>query len=132
MSLERLSALAPADEEAVEEVESQLRLRLDERREHQARAAAGAELVRKMLARTPIVQRTYLLERMSRKASEAAAAAPRQALGPAPISHSRLPAMDPVAQQALNLASAVRRATRRRMHAPRSTHCRSKTVGRTR
>ena len=44
-ALERLASLAPADEDAVQEVESQLQHRLQQRREHQARSAAGAELV---------------------------------------------------------------------------------------
>jgi flagellar motor switch protein FliG len=114
-ALERLAALAPVDEDAVQEIESQLRQRLDERRERQARSAAGAALVQRMLARTPETQRNYLLERISAK--DATLAAPAAT----PITTHPLPSanrvrlayaepIDPVAQQALDLASAVRRA----------------------
>ncbi len=110
-TLQRLAALAPADEEAVLAVESQLQHRLQQRREHQARSAAGAELVQKILSRTPAAQRTVLLERMA-----ARDAAPTSSEPAAPrvvgrgAESSRAGAIDPVAQQALNLASAVRRA----------------------
>jgi flagellar motor switch protein FliG len=109
-ALDRLADLAPADEAALEEVASQLHLQLQQKRERQARAAAGAELVQKILARTPTPQRTYLLARMAarheakqtedRNKSEDRKAAPAKAAS----------AVDPVAQQALNLAAAMRRA----------------------
>jgi flagellar motor switch protein FliG len=118
-ALERLASLAPVDEDAVQEIETQLQQRLDERRERQARSAAGAALVQRMLARTPETQRNYLLERMSAKD---AATAPAVSNAPAAATATqRFPpsgalrlayadAIDPVAQQALELASAVRRA----------------------
>ena len=96
-TLERLASLAAPDEEAVLEVESQLQQRLQQQREHRARTAAGAELVRKILARTPAAQRVYLLERLGGQA-----AAPQEPTTTGPV--------DPVAQQAKNLARAVRRA----------------------
>jgi flagellar motor switch protein FliG len=65
--LDRVSRLAPADEEAVAEVESQLLRKVDERRAFRARAAAGAELARKLLAKTAPAQRVVLLERLSVK-----------------------------------------------------------------
>lgn len=112
-ALERLAALAPADEDAVQEVESQLQHRLQQRREHQARSAAGAALVQRILARTPDAQRTYLLARMAKP--HAAGAVSRPAAGAdsrsgRAASAARGYAFDPVAQQAINLASAVRRA----------------------
>ncbi|HYO25494.1 MAG TPA: FliG C-terminal domain-containing protein [Lacipirellulaceae bacterium] len=113
-ALARLAALAPVDEEAVQEVEFQIQQRLQMRREHHARTAAGAELVQRILARTPTAQRTYLLERMA--ARDAMAAAGTEASPPGPAVRQNLEAerlaasFDPVAQQALNLASAVRRA----------------------
>lgn len=110
-TLERLAALAPADEEAVLEVESQLQHRMQQRREHQARSAAGAELVKKILSRTPTAHRTYLLERMA--ARDAAPPDVESALSPVVrrrVDPPQATANDPVAQQALNLAAAVRRA----------------------
>ena len=114
-ALERLAALAPADEDAVQEVETQLKTRLEQRRELQARAAAGADLVRKILARTPVAQRTYLLERMaSRAAAPTAGGGDSSGTGERPARAVKTALaganIDPVAQQAINLASAVRRA----------------------
>jgi flagellar motor switch protein FliG len=104
-TLERLASLAPPDEEAVHEVESQLQQRLQQRREHQARSAAGAELVRKLLAHTPAAQRVVLLERLGNQERPRSASLP-----PA--------AVDPLAQQAKNLAQAVRRARAAEPNAP--------------
>jgi flagellar motor switch protein FliG len=118
-ALERLASLAPIDEDAVQEIETQLQQRLDERRQRQARSAAGAALVQRMLARTPETQRNYLLERMSAKdattpAPASKAASPSAATLTVPNSAglklAYADAMDPVAQQAFELASAVRRA----------------------
>jgi flagellar motor switch protein FliG len=108
-ALERLATLAPADEDAVQDVHSQLQHRLQQRREHQARTAAGAELVRKILARTPAAQRVVLLERLGRQDAAAAPAAPerRDARHVVPPGAAYV---DPFAQQAKDLASAVRRA----------------------
>jgi flagellar motor switch protein FliG len=110
-ALERLGNLAPADEEAVQDIESQLQSRLQQRREHQARTAACADLVRKILARTPPAQRTYLLERIAAKdvapkALHAAKPLTRRRAAPAPPS----PTSGPIAQQADNLDSAMRHA----------------------
>jgi flagellar motor switch protein FliG len=106
--LARLSDLAPADEAAVEEISTQINLQLEQRRQRQARAAAGAELVQKILARTPAPQRTVLLARIAARdplpAVQPGKAEPRP-LPPA----LRVAAVDPVAQQALNLAAAMRR-----------------------
>jgi flagellar motor switch protein FliG len=109
-ALDRLATLAPADEDAVQEVQSQLERRLQQRREYQARTAAGAEMVRKILARTPPAQRVILLERMGRpdatSALQLAAAERRTAPNdPSP----RTAYVDAMAQQARDLASAVRR-----------------------
>ena len=118
-ALERLAALAPVDEDAVQEIATQLQQRLDERRERRARSAAGAALVQRMLARTPETQRNYLLERMSAKDAAPvrdAAKAPTTRTATTPVlrtgglKSSYADAIDPVAQQALELASAVRRA----------------------
>lgn len=109
-ALDRLADLAPADEAALDEVTAQLQQQLQSRRERQARAAAGAELVQKILARTPAPQRIYLQARMAtREAAPPAPATVQPTHGrgaPAP----RSTAIDPVAQQALNLAAAMRRA----------------------
>lgn len=109
-ALDRLATLAPADEDAVQEVQSQIQRRLQQRREHQARTAAGAELVRKILARTPPAQRVILLQRMGRQEAtsdpQPAAVERRAADLPSP----RTAHADSVAQQARDLASAVRRA----------------------
>jgi flagellar motor switch protein FliG len=119
-ALERLASLAPVDEEAVQEVASQLQTRLQARRELQARSAAGAQLVQKILARIPAAQRSSLLARLSKNDVKPAVAMeekqPALGLSPAPASMpaasraSTAAAVDPVAQQAKNLALAVRRA----------------------
>jgi flagellar motor switch protein FliG len=112
-ALERLGNLAPADEEAVQDIESQLQRRLQQRREHQARAAACAELVRKMLACTPPAQRTYLLDRMAAKDPVGRAPQTPRPLGIHPPDLQRAARHEgQVAQQALNLATAMRRAER--------------------
>jgi flagellar motor switch protein FliG len=67
--LDRVSRLAPADEEAVQEVQSHLERQVGERRAHLERAAAGAELARKLVAHTAPAQRIVLLERLSVKQS---------------------------------------------------------------
>jgi flagellar motor switch protein FliG len=109
-ALQRLASLAPADEDAVQEVETQLQHRLQQRREHVARTAAGAELVRKILARTPAAQRTVLLERLAVKDATPAAASAVE------LRHTALPVADrpegadSLAYQAQYLATAVRRA----------------------
>ncbi len=115
-ALARLASLAPADEEAVLEVESQLQHRMQQRRDLAARSAAGAALVEKILARTPSAQRMYLLERLSSKNGTARPATP--SVQNAPEANSTLTfaaaptavTVDPLAQQARNLARAVRRA----------------------
>lgn len=119
-ALERLASLAPADEEAVQEVETQLQHRLQQRREHQARTAAGAALVQKILSRTPAAQRTVLLERLAVKDTTAAAAPTpsvdrRQTVLPA-IAESA--SVDSLAYQAKYLATAVRRAQVTGAHSP--------------
>jgi flagellar motor switch protein FliG len=63
--LDRVSRLTLADEEAVQEVETQLQRKLDERRERRERAAAGAELARRLLAKTPPQEQAVLLARLS-------------------------------------------------------------------
>src|SRR4029079_5222453 len=50
--LDRVAHLAPADEEAVLDVQTQLLQKVDERRAHRERVAAGAELAQKLIART--------------------------------------------------------------------------------
>jgi flagellar motor switch protein FliG len=114
-ALQRLASLAPVDEDAVQEIETQLQQRLEQRREHQARSAAGAALVQRMLARTPETQRNFLLERMSAKgATPAAPAATPTTMHPLPPTNrvrlAYAEPIDPVAQQAIELASAVKRA----------------------
>jgi flagellar motor switch protein FliG len=108
-ALDRLADLAPADEAALDEVTAQLQQQMQSRRERQARAAAGAELVQKILARTPTPHRIYLQARMAARetATPVPAAAQPMSGRAAP---SRSTAIDPVAQQALNLAAAMRRA----------------------
>lgn len=107
-ALARLGDLAPADEGAVQEVESQLQRRLRERRDHQERAAAGAELVRKMLAHTPPAQRKYLLERIAAKNDVGRSPTVSQAPRDRAVSRAASPRrLDPAPQQALHLASAV-------------------------
>jgi len=94
-ALERLARLAPADEEAVLEVESLLMRQVDQQREHRQRAAAGVELAHRILAHTAPERRAVLLTKIPGGASPQAAA-PR-------------PTATPMAQQALHLASAVDR-----------------------
>jgi flagellar motor switch protein FliG len=108
-TLDRLADLAPADEAAVDEVASQIHQHLQVRRERQARAAAGAELVQKILARTPAPQRAVLLARMTAKdAAPPAPSAVRRA-DERPTSPSASRRSDPIAQQALSLAAAMQR-----------------------
>lgn len=96
-ALERLSRLAPADEEAVLEVESLLLRQLDERREHRERAAAGVALAHKILAKTAPDRRAVLLARLPGGRSAPPSAAPRRPTAP------------PMAQQAIHLASTIDR-----------------------
>jgi flagellar motor switch protein FliG len=63
--LDRLATLQPADEGAVQELEVQLQRRVDEHRTRREQAAAGAELARRILAKTSPAQRTALLGRLS-------------------------------------------------------------------
>jgi flagellar motor switch protein FliG len=108
-TLDRLADLAPADEAAVDEVASQIHQHLQVRRERQARAAAGAELVQKILARTPAPQRAVLMARMAAKdAAPQAPPAVRRA-DERPTSPSASRRIEPVAQQALSLAAAMQR-----------------------
>jgi len=108
-TLERLADLAPADESAVEEVTSQINQQMQQRRERQARAAAGAELVQKILARTPAPQRAVLLARIATKDVRPATPAPRPPERRA-VARPTTPRVDPIAQQALSLAAAMQRA----------------------
>jgi flagellar motor switch protein FliG len=102
--LERVSRLAPADEEAVLEVESQLLRKVDERRAWRERAAAGAELARNLISKTAPAQRVVLLERLSVKKSP-------PAIAPAPSRHGgSTTAVDGSAwsRQATHLQTAIR------------------------
>lgn len=96
-ALERLARLAPADEEAVLEVESLLRQQVDQQREHRQRAAAGVELAHKILARTAPERRAVLMARIPGSGAARPAAPARRS------------AAAPVAQQAMHLASALDR-----------------------
>jgi flagellar motor switch protein FliG len=108
-TLERLADLAPADESAVDEVASQIHQHMQQRRERQARAAAGAELVQKILARTPAAMRTALLARIAAKDGT-----PPKQPAPRPVERRSAPRptsprLDLVAQQAQALAAAMHR-----------------------
>jgi flagellar motor switch protein FliG len=74
--LDRVSRLTLADEESVLEVESQLLQKVGERRERRERAAAGAELARRLLAKTSPQRQAVLLERISAKRTSQAVAPP--------------------------------------------------------
>jgi flagellar motor switch protein FliG len=63
--VDRLANLQPADEDAVQELQTQLQQRVERHRERRERAAAGAELARKILAKTPPAQQVALLARLS-------------------------------------------------------------------
>ena len=65
--IDRLATLAPVDDDALADVESQLRQRLEQRRQQRARLAEGCELVRKLLARTPHEHRIHLMSRLNGK-----------------------------------------------------------------
>ncbi len=95
-ALERISCLAPADEEAVLEVESLLLQRVDERREHRQRAAAGVDLAHKILAKTAPERRAVLLARIPGNT--------RPTPGAPSVSRFAAPGMS---QQALHLASTI-------------------------
>ncbi len=97
-TLERLARLAPADEEAVLEVESLLLQQVDQRREHRERAAAGVELARQILARTAPERRAVLMARL-----------PADGLLRTPTLSLHRESAAPVAQQAVHLASAIDR-----------------------
>ena len=119
--LDRVTNLQSADEEAVLEVESQLLRRIEQRQERRQRAALGADMARRMIAKTSPADQTALLERLSR--SEAVRYDARQssmtaasAAGRAPADQSATMALHdeaPLAQQARNLATAVRMARER-------------------
>jgi flagellar motor switch protein FliG len=110
-TLERLADLSPADEAAVDEVASQIQWQLQQRRDRQARAAAGAELVQKILARTPAPQRSVLMARMAAKNVAPAAPAAARPAQPRPTNQHTSERVHPIAQQALPLAAAVQRAS---------------------
>jgi flagellar motor switch protein FliG len=95
--LDRLAALQPADEGAVQELELQLQRRVDEHRTRREQAAAGAELARRILAKTTPAQRTALLARLS----TAETSAPSQAEN---LKHAKS-----FSHQAPTMASAVQR-----------------------
>jgi flagellar motor switch protein FliG len=63
--LDRLANLETADEDAVNELETQLQRRVQQQRERRERAMAAAEMARRMLERTPAAQRDALLARLS-------------------------------------------------------------------
>jgi flagellar motor switch protein FliG len=63
--LDRLATLEPADEGAVQDVESQLQHHVELHRQRRQRAVASAELARRMLEKTPPDQRSKLLARLS-------------------------------------------------------------------
>jgi flagellar motor switch protein FliG len=63
--VDRLATLQPADEDAVQELQTQLEQRVQRHREQRDRLAAGAELARKILAKTPPAQQVALLARLS-------------------------------------------------------------------
>ena len=109
--LDRLANLQTADEDAVQEIESHLQRRIVQHRQHRERAAAGAELARQILAKTPETRRNALLAQLGLSTSE----------GPVAMKISREAAdrftrrgkaPAPVAQQAAGLATAVRQAQR--------------------
>jgi flagellar motor switch protein FliG len=98
--VDRLATLQAVDEDAVQELQSQLEQRIQKQRDRRQRAAAGAELARKILAKTPPAQQTALLARFS---ISGAAAATGWAAPSATKDFVR------PAQQAEELAIAVRR-----------------------
>ena len=63
--LDRLANLQPPDEGAVQELEVQLQRRVDEHRTRREHAAAGAELARRIVAKTTPAQQVALLARLS-------------------------------------------------------------------
>jgi flagellar motor switch protein FliG len=96
--VDRLANSQPADEDAAQELQSQLEQRVQHHRARRERAAAGAELARKILAKTPLEQQTALLARLSPAETSTVAASNLVAGG------------QRAAQQAQDLALAVRRA----------------------
>jgi flagellar motor switch protein FliG len=97
--VDRLATLQAVDEDAVQELQSQLEQRVQKQRDRRQRAAAGAELARKILAKTPPAQQTALLARFSISGAAATGWA-----APSATKDSVRPA-----QQAEELAIAVRR-----------------------
>jgi flagellar motor switch protein FliG len=73
--LDRLATLEPADEDAVQDVESQLQHHVELHRERRQRAVASAELARRMLQKTSPDQRDRLLARLSPPGGQRNAAA---------------------------------------------------------
>jgi hypothetical protein len=106
--IDRLANLQVADESAVLEVESHLQQRVVERRAHRERAAAGAELARRIVARTPLALREALLSRVgvAPEGHAVAARMPRDNYAPRPQGGHA----GPVAEQAVTLALVVRQA----------------------
>lgn len=70
--ISRLSALDPADEQALQVVEAQLAEWIDAKRRQQQRVTAGHELVQQILDNTPAQQRATLLTQLGRKDPELA------------------------------------------------------------
>lgn len=70
--ISRLSALDPADEQALQVVEAQLAEWINAKRRQQQRVTAGHELVQQILDNTPAQQRATLLTQLGRRNPELA------------------------------------------------------------
>lgn len=98
--IDRLANLQITDEAAVTELQTELHQRIEVQRQRRERAAAGAEMARKIVSRTSPMQRDSLLARLSPHAAIAAATTASQAT-PEPVV---------TAEQILEVEAAVRRA----------------------
>lgn len=98
--IDRLANLQITDEAAVTELQSELHQRIEVQRQRRERAAAGAEMARKIVSRTAPTQRDSLLARLSPRPA-AAAVAPAIQATPEPVV---------TAEQIHELEEAVRRA----------------------
>jgi flagellar motor switch protein FliG len=102
--LERLANLQITDESAVTDLETELHQRIELQRQRRTRAAAGAEMARRIVAKTAPTQRDSLLARLSPR-DALLTVAPTESV-PATLSEQQTLELQAAIQQARELVAA--------------------------
>jgi flagellar motor switch protein FliG len=102
--LERLANLQITDESAVTDLETELHQRIELQRQRRTRAAAGAEMARRIVAKTAPTQRDSLLARISPRDPQLSAG-PTESV-PATLSEQQTLELQTAIQQARELVAA--------------------------